>query len=156
MTKLVLAIQESSYSFVEPESGIETQTKGGFARRSADLEDASLAVTVTWKMTEAQYVAFVTFFKVDAQNGSAPFTLDLLIDNSAFAEYTAYFSSAGPQITNIIGLNYFVTDTLEVAPLPIDENFDSSLVAVYNASNGDVETYLNWFNIIVNINWPTV
>lgn len=149
---LSLPILESGYSITEPSSVLAAATKGGFSRRRLDLEDASLSVAVSWILTEADYNTLITFFQ--AHLGVA-FNIDLFVDNAEFQTRLAYFSSAGPQLTQIQGLNYIVSDTLEVLPATVDSDFDGGVVAIYAGSNANPIGYMDLLNKLVNTDWPT-
>jgi hypothetical protein len=153
--KLTLPILEAGYTVSEPASAIAVGSKGGFSRTRADLDDGSVTVTVGWKLSVASYSQLLNFFRVGTKYGSLPFAIDLVIDNSLLTTSTAYFNSDGPQVTQVTGLNYFVNATLEVIPNMVDTAFDAGVVAVFNASNGDPVPYLNLFDQIVNVKWPT-
>lgn len=151
--KLSAAILEAGYSVAEPASVVAAQTKGGFGRNRADLDDATLTVTVGWRLPEADYDALMLFYKLGTNYGANPFLIDLVIDNGIPTTSTAYFGAQGPQLTQVTGLNYFVTATLEVVANIIDPVFDTAIVTVFNACS-DPGTYLDRFNQIVNVKWP--
>lgn len=154
MYKLNLPLLESGYAVAEPSSTFSIPTKGGFSRYRADLDDASLIVSVGWQLTEQTYNQLMSFFKTGTRKGAYPFLIDLMIDDGTLVEYEAKFSSAGPQISQVVGLNYFVSDTLEVVPKPVDASFDTGVMCIYVASNGNPEQFLNLLNTIVNVKWP--
>lgn len=153
MYKLKLPILESGYGLSEPASGIAVATKGGFARTRSDIDDASMAVTANYKLTEATYNSLMLFFSTGTNNGADWFLVDLIIDNAVPTEAIAKFVG-GPQLTQVQGLNYFASVTYEVRPNAINEAFDNSIVSVFDASGGNPLTYLNLFSPIVNVNWP--
>lgn len=112
-------------------------------------------VSVSWSVDAYGYQYLRSFFRGGVDKGSAPFNVNLVLENSTVSSYQTFFVPGSWQLTTVEGDKFTVQATLEVLSPPADDAYDDSLFAVYQAFGEDVMDALNLFNVIVNIKWPT-
>lgn len=151
MEKLLIPGLDAKYTFTEKASVIRNETRGGLPYYRNDLDNTSIPVTIEWILSKTQYNYLWSFYRVTTNFGSLPFTMDLCINDDISTEYTCYFGN--PQLTQVNGGYYTLTDTLEVLTNDVNFDFDKMIITLYTIS-GDSDHYLNLFSTIVNVNWP--
>jgi hypothetical protein len=111
---------------------------GGQGRYRADQLGASSKVSVTFTLDVAGYNYIMAFFRTTLSEGSLPFQISLISEDSNLDDYQAYFmadeNKSGISLISQSGLTYVVGATLEVVPLtPTDPIADAAIVADYVA-----------------------
>lgn len=151
MDKLYLCPTDA-YSVDGPQDDVlRTALDGGAGRYRTDVLNATSIVSVTWSLNADACQYLYAFLRNRASNGSDPFLIDLLLEGYAREERTVWFIPGSIKITEKAKNRWYnVTAQLEVEAKDADEDFDSSVVDVYAASQGDPETYLNLFEKIIN------
>jgi len=142
MDKLLISGLDAKYTFTEKASVIRNETRGGFPYYRNDLENTSISLTIEWILSKVQYNYFWSFYRTLTNFGALPFTMDLCINNDILTEYMCYFGN--PQLSQVNGGYYTITDTLEVLTTDVNVDFDKMIVTLYTIS-GDSDTYLNLF-----------
>lgn len=156
MDKLLLCPTDA-YSVSGPvDEALRSQLAGGAGRYRADILGGASTVNVTFSLRAdmAQYLG--AFYRAKTGHGSEPFLIDLVVDGVR-QERTAHFVPNTLQTTEKFKSKWFtVTAQLEVDALEEDEDYDNSIVDVYEASGGETADYINLLDILVNQKCPQV
>lgn len=128
MSKLRLDPSQESHSVAFGNEVIATTLAGGKSRFRRDQLGAIALVPVEWYLTASQYDYIMAFYRVRTAHGSLSFTLDLILDGSALAEYTAYFVPGTLKLAEVRGSVYIVSAQLEVLPRAENAAADLGLV----------------------------
>jgi hypothetical protein len=155
MHKLMIRPDADSYSSKDGNEVISTALDGGASRFRRDKLGAPKIVGVKWTMNPAQYQYWRAFFVTATKKGSLPFLCDLLSeDGSGPTEHQCNFVPDSVSLPAQQGLTYIQEATLEVKPLPRDEDFDLSLVSLYEALDGDADSFIAALAQMVNVTTP--
>ncbi|MEI9995088.1 MAG: hypothetical protein WDM91_10870 [Rhizomicrobium sp.] len=154
LDKLLLRPQSSGYA-VTPPSGaiIRSALPGGAGEYSADVEGGTSLVDVNWLVDAARWQYLNAFFRNRTGGGAEPFLTDLLLDGAPLQEYTAYFIPESLKLTGTSGTARMASAQFEVLPAEVDDDADSSIVDIFEASGGDMAGYLQAFADII-ARWP--
>ncbi len=155
MFKLALLPDNSAYTVVDGKSVVATKLDGGASRYRRDIIGATSSVTCNWIIGPTEYKYLRAFFRTIADYGSKPFLIDLLLDQPALTEHKAYFMPESLQLTGQKGLTYYVTASLEVVPIPPDQDNDALFAIGYSEWGVDWEdNFLAFeaeFNEFINV-----
>ncbi|HEX4302828.1 MAG TPA: hypothetical protein VHZ78_08540 [Rhizomicrobium sp.] len=150
LDKLLVRAQASGYSTTPPQDGvIRVALNGGAGRYRADIEGGTSLVQVAFILDPAQWQYFWAFLRNRAADGSEPFLADLVLDGSPVTEFTVYLIPGSAKVTGVKGVIKYVSAQLEVLPLDVDEDADSSVVDIFEAAGGDPSGYLDGFAEII-------
>lgn len=155
LVKLSIAPDKASYVVTDGTQVDMQQLEGGSGAYRADILNSSSQVSVQWSVDGLGYEYLRAFYRTITQHGALPFTIDLILDKPFLTTHTAHFvpgTSLGP--AQIQGETYTVSATLEVEPLDADEDYDNSIVTMFNIYGDATGDILNLFDVIVNHNWP--
>lgn len=147
---LNLPPSSASYSADLAVGAVGSQTRGGAGRYRNDIIGGDSLVTVTWILGRTQYDFLVGFIEGLTENGTIPFTIDLIINNSLPDIRTVQVVPNTFQLIDQEGLRYTVSAQLAVrrSPQAITEKAAYSLV--YLASDGKPKSYASLLGRIVN------
>lgn len=153
--KLILTPDAEGYTSVDGNEVIGGPLAGGAGRYRRDKIGTNKIVTVTWTMNREEYQYWRAFFVTGTQNGSLPFTCDLLSeDGMGPVEHTCQFIPGSVSLPAQSGLTYVQQATLEVTPIPHDADFDMSLITLWQYTDGAPEPLLDAIARLVNVTMP--
>jgi hypothetical protein len=99
-----------------PDSVISVELAGGAPRSRLDKVGGYYRVGCQWVLTPDDYTYIQNFYRVTTKQGSMPFIIELIIEDSSVRPYKAYFVANSLKLTEQRGLRYVVTAELRVAP----------------------------------------
>lgn len=135
MSKLHLDPAQGSLSGKHGAEHVAVQLAGGASRMRRDQLGAAALVDIEWYLDAAGYDYLMAFYRASAAHGSLPFTLDLVLDKAALAEYTARFVPDTLALSAVKGTCYIVGAQIEVIPLAENNAADLALIAAYEAAH---------------------
>lgn len=158
MRSLVLAPDQATYDVTDGTEVVSVQLDGGASRFRADILNATSIVTVEWSIGPTQYQYLRAFYKTATQNGSEPFEIDLFLDQPILTTHTAYFVAGSMKLASQSGLTFVVTASLEVYPLPQDDDYNNSIMdlyEIYGDSTGASDV-INQLELFINFQLPSI
>lgn len=105
---------EQGYTFTLASETKHIELEGGSGRYRRDFIGANTRIPTNWKFRKDEYGAFLDMWKVAGKN---PVSLPLILDGASLANYYVHLIPGTLQLTGQIGLTYYVSCELEVAPL---------------------------------------
>lgn len=154
LDKFNLVPQSPGYTVASPQDAVlRQQLDSGRGRYRANIEGGSYFVTTTYMTDDYGWQYAEAFFRSRTYNGAEPFLADLVVAGSGVSEFTVYVMPGSWQLTQAEGPIRVISVQYEVLPRDEDPLADSSLVDIWEASNGDPAGYLNGFAPII-IAWP--
>lgn len=129
LPKLYLKPVRDNYAGVWGSTTKSTQLDGGAGRYRKDQMYATTLITVNWIIEGDDYDYLQAFYRTALDMGSLPFLMDLIMDSQGLLEYTVNIVDGSWQLTQQIGLAYYMQAQLEVVPLPVDVSSDMALIA---------------------------
>lgn len=78
LTKLLLEPQQSGYKLGDPNEFVSTELDGGAPRSRKDTEGGARPVTLSWRLTFDEWLAWEDFYE-GLSNGALPFLMDLWV-----------------------------------------------------------------------------
>ena len=154
--KLVIPPDQASYAVTDGTEVIRVQLQGGAGRYRRDILNSSRTVNVTWTLSPNEYKYIRSFYKVSVYDTSAPFLIDLYLDEPTLTEHQARFLPGTMQLQSQSGLTFVVTAQLEVTPLPFDYSADADYIGIYNEFGESFMYWLDRLDVIVNTDLPQV
>lgn len=150
---LALAPDADSYSQQEGAEVIAVSLDGGAGRYRRDKIGAARMVNVKWTMNPLQYRYFRAFWHTAIKRGALAFTCDLVSEDGAGP--VAHECNVVPGTVGMPtqgGLTYTQAMTLEVKPLPVDDDLNESVMLLFNAGMDDDD--LAALGRMINITMP--
>jgi len=155
MIKLHLLPDADGYTMTEGNDVIGTTLEGGAGRYRRDKIGAAKTANVKWTLNPGQYQYWRAFYKTATQRGSLPFLCDLVgEDGCGPAEHICQFVPGSVTLPEQHGLTYVQQATLEVLPLPTDEEYDADVILLYETFGDDADSALNALAHLVNVTAP--
>lgn len=155
MQKLILVPDSASYQSTDGAVSIRTSAEGGPARYRQDKLGATKMVTCQWTLNPAQYQYWRAFYNTATGQASTPFLCDMMSeDGSGPVEHTCYFIPGSVVLPNQQGLTYVQSAQLEVIPLPVDDDLNNSIIAIFDASGGNPESWMSALDHLVTVTMP--
>ena len=115
MTLPVLEILPDTARYRARPAGRALRTRfDGAQSRYRRTYDGPPEVSVQWTLNAPQYDSIVDFYRTSLQNGSLPFTMDLIIEDGTPETHTARIVPGSFRLSGIAGTTYTVTAGLEV------------------------------------------
>lgn len=111
---------------------LEVQLDGGAPRIRADILNANIVVDVQWITHADGYDYLNAFYRYATRRGSLPFTMDMILEGAAMAEYTAQFRPNTFKLSQQSGGTYYVSAQLSVTPV-VNEDQDTTDAATITA-----------------------
>jgi len=133
MSKLMISPENSSYAVVRGSEVLSSELQGGSSKMRLDVLNAAFTINVAWSLSPVQYEYINAFFRTKTKHGSLPFTIDLILDNTVYTEYTARFIPDTFKLASQKGLTYYVNAVLEVESVIDNATTDDATVAAYEA-----------------------
>lgn len=134
MEYLTLRPNSEDYSQEEGAEVLRVELDGGAGRYRRDKVGASRRVNVSWTMNPVQYQYWRAFWHSATKRGALPFYCDLVGEDGAGpVQYICNFVPGSVTMPSQVGLTYTQAATLEVRPNAVDEELNSSIVAIYAA-----------------------
>lgn len=149
LPKLQLRPDTQGYAVQDGMDAIFIELDGGAGRYIRDKWGSTSRVPASWTLFPAQYQYLRAFYNTTIQKGSLPFLCDLILDDPSPVEHVCRIVPGSMNLGSQQGLAYISSCQLEVEPNPIDEDFDESLVAIYDAYGEDAYRVLNLFEQLV-------
>lgn len=143
LDKLYLTPISAGYGATPPTKAIRTAMDGGQGAYSAEFDSGTSLVDVTFSLDRAGYQYIEAFMRNRTGNEAEPFLIDLVLDGAPTTEYTAYYIPGSRKLGESVGPRRSVSMQLEVLPAEVDEDFDSSIVDLFEVSGGDIDGYLD-------------
>jgi len=160
LRKFGLLPDSATYKVSEGADAIRTKLDGGLGRYRLDVIGATKTVEVQWSLNRAGYNYVRAFYNSYANLSGSPFLIDLIIDDQAPEEHTAYILPESFSLASHRGLLYVVKATLEVKPIKRTEGYYELIVTLFDeyGSNYDQEAsdVFDALSNLVNIKLPTV
>jgi len=156
LTKLTIPPDQASYSTKDGNETLSVKLDGGQSRYRRDILEASSAVTVVWSATPGQFQYLRAFYKTVALRGALPFLIDLYLDLPTLTEHEVHFVPGSFGLTGQRGLQFTVSAQLEVKPLEVDDEYNETIVMLYN-EYGSLEVAkatLDQLAQLVNVDMP--
>lgn len=155
MYKLTIPPNKEGYSVTGGTEVIGVQLDGGASRYRRDVIGATSRVSVQWSLSQGAYDYMRAFYRTATVNGSAPFLVDLLMDEPQLTEHTVYFVPGSMKLSGVAGLTHYVSAELEVYPKPRDEEYDIALLMLYTEYGDNVAQFvLNQLEQLANVDLP--
>jgi hypothetical protein len=154
MEKFQILPDSTGYSVTDGKEVISIQLDGGASRYRRDILNANSKVTCQWSFDRDEYQYMRAFYKTTTSNGSIPFLIDLILDESALTEHQAYFVPGSMALREQRGHLYLVSAELDVKPIPRDVLYDESLVMIWSNYYPDPLVFLNALEQLVNVDLP--
>lgn len=129
MAKLLLPPRIVGYAGTVGNNVVATRLDGGASRMRLDKIGAAHEVQVQWMLTNTGYNYLMAFFRTEIDFGSLPFTIDLPLDSSTRATYTARIVPGSLRLDEYKLSAYAVSATLEILPQTHNAAADQVLIA---------------------------
>ena len=110
---------QEGYSSVLNESVTGFRTAGGPARLRKSLLGSVTVVNVEWALDQNEYARLVWMIENQLADGTVPFLIDLVLDDSSLSTYTAQIEQSTFVLNEVEGLRYSVGATLLVTRPPV-------------------------------------
>lgn len=132
---------------------LQAKLLGGGMKLRRDALNAPAKVSVTWTCSDAEYDYLLTFYRT-TNDGTIPFLMDLIMDNSVLTEHECRFMPGTFKVSTIKGNARKIAAQLEVVPLPPDDAYDEGLVTTFEAFGTETSESLGVLATLVNVNMP--
>jgi hypothetical protein len=103
----------SGYTLAPEESTIRTDLEVGTARQRRRTRSAPTTVSLSWRMTDAQFTQFKQWYEGDCAAGASWFNMDLALGESGINSTECRFKGAY-KASALPGLNWDVSASVEV------------------------------------------
>lgn len=148
--KLYLKPKSAGYSVSPPSNAVvRIEMDGGASETSAEFDGGTSRANCTFVLDRGEWQYMEAFFRNRTGGLAEPFLIDLVLDGAPETEYTVKLVAETKVLSESLGKRRTVTMQLEVYPAEVDEDADSSIVDIYEASGGDMEGYINGFADII-------
>ena len=144
LTKLQLRPEQSTYVFNPAEDVVSVTVEGGASRSRRTVIGSHAIIDCTWTLNFADYQYLRAFYHSVGKQGSAPFLIDLLLDQPYLEEFEAKFVPDTFEMSEPIGLSFKQSAQLEVKPKN-DTDYYDAIVLLY----GD-DLFLNQLEQLAN------
>lgn len=134
MAKLELPIARSGYGIADGSDFIAVELDGGMPRVRRDKLHSVRKASVEWQLNESQHLLFEAFYRTGLQNGSLPFTTDLILDSHLLEEYEVQFVPDTRKLTGQSGKLYTWEAELYVMPQDRNTAYDTLLIQTFAAN----------------------
>lgn len=134
MAKLELPILRSGYSIQDGNDFVAVELDGGMPRVRQDKLNAVRRASVEWALTESQQLLFEAFYRTGIQNGSLPFTTDLILDSHLLEEYEVRFVPNTREFIEQTGKLFRWRAELWVLPQERNAAYDTLLINTFAAN----------------------
>jgi len=152
MDKLILLPDAEGYQSGEPSDTIRIALEGGAGRYREDKVGGTKMVGVAWTMNPSAYQYWRAFY---ATHKTVPFLCDLVSeDGLGPTEHVCRFVPDSVSLPRQQGFTYVQQAQLEVEPLVHNPEQDASIIAVFVASDGNPDLWLNLLEKLVNVDAP--
>lgn len=153
MQKLILRPDQENYQLEEGVSVVASKLLGGGSRQRMDILYAPAKLTCQWTVDEDEYNYMKTFYRFIG-DGTQPFLMDLLVNDSVLTEHTCRFYPNTFKLAAVKGRMYKITATLEVELKRYDDALDEGLVTSYEAFLNEGSSAYALLATIVNVDMP--
>jgi hypothetical protein len=150
MDKFRLVPQSAGYAIAPPVGEvIASEVPGGLPMLSADIEGGVSIVDVSFMLDAGDWQYTEAFMRNRTGAGAEPFLIDMILNGSDIAEFTVMLVPESKHLTAAVAQIRYLSLQLYALPAEVDEDADSSIVDIYEASDGDMTGYLNGFAAII-------
>jgi hypothetical protein len=152
--KLLASPGEASYSVAEGADAVAVGLDGGPSRVRRTFVGSVSVVSCQWTVPLATYQYLRAFFRAGSASATAPFLVDLILDDPLPVELTARFVPGTFGLSGVKGLSRVVQARLEVVPPPPQPDVDDAVLALYEAAGEDGSDLLDLLAHLVNDRLP--
>lgn len=131
MQKIKIKPDRANYNFKYGPAPKTVDLDGGAPLYRADYIGENTVISVKWVLTQVQYDYIMAFYRTGTGNGSLPFLIDLVLEGSALAEYTARFVPKTFGLTEQSGGVYVVEAEINVEGNPPGSVADQATIDAY-------------------------
>ena len=153
MTLLTPNVDVKGYAINYEDGTFRTKVEGGFSKYRRDQLHLAHTVTATVSVGLSEVDDLVDFF-VD-HKGGVPFEANLVVDDGIMREYTCSFIPGTVRLNSRKGDLSVFSFRAEVTPLPVDDDYDESLIMMYTeyAQEEPIDYLLLDLNIFTTNYW---
>lgn len=149
LPKLSLRPETQGYSVQDGTDTIFIELDGGAGRYIRDKWGSTSRVSASWTLLPTQYQYLRAFYNTTTQKGSLPFLCDLILDDPSPVEHVCRIIPGTMNLGSQQGLAYVSSCQLEVEPNPVDEDFDESIVMLFDLYGEEAYSILNMLEKLV-------
>lgn len=151
MNKLMLKPYRSGYGFALSTGVISTQTQAGMPRQRQGQVGVVHHLSVTYKCTRAMWQYLLAFLRV---NAGRAFMAYLLLDDIDHHWYECRYTDEQINVSTLGDQIFTVKLTLVVKGRVINTGQDEVIIALYNMSRDEQDSYFNQLEKLVNSDLP--
>lgn len=152
MRKIKLLPAEASYAVQSPQGEVlRVDLDGGAGFYILDIDGASFTVTAEWVGSQTDYQYFMSF---QGQNRALFWLADLVLEDGDVREYTVITYPGSYGLLSIDDDVCTFGAKLEVEPAINTAANRDTIVSLYEASDGDPDSYLDKLENLINVRWP--
>jgi glycerophosphoryl diester phosphodiesterase len=150
---LAIVPDANSYSSDDGTEVLATSMDSGAGRYRRDKRGAVKKVNVQWTMGREAFTYWRAFWNTSVRRGTLPFTCDLLSeDGGGPVSHKCSFVPGSVSMPSQEGLTFVQTAALEVIPLPVDDDFNEEVIAIFEA--GLDESFFDALDHLVTVAMP--
>ncbi len=154
MEKLPIPPNQEGYAVEFGDEIVSVILDGGMSRSRQDILGATSIINVSWDLNPTDYTYMMAFYNSVAAKGALPFYIDLYMDLPTLTEHEAKFVKGTFKLAGQRGLEFIVSAQLEVKPLPIDNEYNASIITLLAVYGDDLELFLNELEELLNVQFP--
>lgn len=132
LTKLTIPPDQASYAVTPGSETLSAKLDGGASRFRLDVAGAASTVNVQWTVDGGKFQYLNAFYNTITKSGSLPFLIDLYLDLPTLTEHECHFIPNSFNFPSQRGSTFVISAQLEVKPDIPDEDYDESLVLLFN------------------------
>lgn len=158
MRKLPYLPDSDGYGFNDPTEAVMIQLDGGPPRVRSDILNGPIMLNANWTLDRADYDYFRSFYRVVVERESGKFKCDLVIDKSQLTEHDCIFVPGSMKLAQQKGHMYVVSATLVVIPIPMDLDYEQTLLDLIDIYGGteELSVVLNLLDYLANVKLANV
>ena len=151
MYKLMLKPYRSGYGFALSTGVVSTQTQAGMPRQRRGQVGVVHHLSVTYKCTRAMWQYLLAFLRA---NAGRAFMAYLLLDDIDHHWYECRYTDEQINVSTLGDQIFTIKLTLVAKSRTIDIGQDEALIAIYNMTKDEQDSYFNQLEKLVNKDLP--
>lgn len=151
MNKLMLKPYRSGYGFALSTGVVSTQTQAGMPRQRRGQVGVVHHLSVTYKCTRAMWQYLLAFLRA---NAGRAFMAYLLLDDIDHHWYECRYTDEQINVSTLGDQIFTIKLTLVAKSRTIDIGQDEALIAIYNMTKDEQDSYFNQLEKLVNKDLP--
>ena len=151
MNKLMLKPYRSGYGFALSTGMISTQTQAGMPRQRRGQVGVVHHLSATYKCTRAMWQYLLAFLRA---NAGCAFMAYLLLDDIDHHWYECRYTDEQINVSTLGDQIFTIKLTLVAKSRTIDIGQDEALIAIYNMTKDEQDSYFNQLEKLVNKDLP--